>query len=58
MKPVLQLTTADGAIFENSDQLSVALVEVNPLASTVLEWKVPPLNQRYLEACAQSKVGK
>lgn len=58
MKPVLQLTTADGAIFENSDQLSVALVDTSPLRSTVLEWKVPPLHQRYLEACAQVKVGK
>lgn len=58
VKPVLRLTTADGAIFENSDPLNLTFGETAPLASTVLDWIMPPLSQRYLEACATSKVGE
>lgn len=56
-KPVLQITTADGAIFENSDPLTLVFAETNPLSSVVLEWVMPPLSQRYIEACAQMKIG-
>lgn len=58
VKPVLRLTTSDGAIYESSDPLNLAFSETAPLASTVLEWIMPPLSQRYLEACATSKVGE
>lgn len=56
VKPVLRLTTRDGAIFENSDPLSLAFNENAAISSTVLEWVMPPLAQRYIETCAQNKI--
>jgi NF-kappa-B inhibitor-like protein 2 len=47
--------TPDGAVFEGSDPISLA-IGVN-ISSTVLDWKLPPLSQRYMEACAQMKCG-
>lgn len=58
VQPVLRLTTKDGAIFENSDPISLAFAENSTIASTVLEWIRPPLAQRYMETCAQSKNSK
>lgn len=58
VKPVLRLTTRDGAIFENSDPLSSAFAENSALSSTVLEWIMPPLTQRYMETCVQHKISK
>lgn len=57
VKPVLRLTTSDGAIYENSDPLHLIFNETAVIASTVLEWVTPPLSQRYMEACAQFKSG-
>jgi Leucine-rich repeat (LRR) protein len=53
LRPELRLTTPDGAIFEGTDPISLA-IGVNIL-STVLDWKLPPLGQRYMEACTQMK---
>lgn len=58
VQPVLRLTTKDGAIFENSDPISLAFAENSAIASTVLEWIMPPLAQRYMETCAQTKTSK
>ncbi|XP_031621038.1 tonsoku-like protein [Contarinia nasturtii] len=55
LQPVLRLTTKDGAIFENSDPISLAFAENSTISSTVLEWIMPPLAQRYMETCAQIK---
>lgn len=55
VQPVLRLTTKDGAIFQNSDPISLAFAENSAIASTVLEWIMPPLAQRYMETCAQTK---
>lgn len=57
-QPVLQLTTKDGAIFQNSDPISLAFAENSAIASTVLEWIMPPLAQRYMETCAQIKASQ
>lgn len=56
LQPVLQITTSDGAVFENSDPLSIALGVA--VGSNVLEWILPSLSQRYLESCRQFKTGK
>lgn len=58
VQPVLRLTTKDGAIFQNSDPISLAFAENSAIASTVLEWIMPPLAQRYMETCAQTKTSK
>lgn len=58
VKPVLRLTTRDGAIFENSDPLSLAFAENSAISSTVLDWVMPPLTQRYMETCAQQKISE
>lgn len=55
---MLRLTTKDGAIFQNSDPISLAFAENSAIASTVLEWIMPPLAQRYMETCAQTKTSK
>lgn len=46
--------TSDGAIFEETDPISLALVE-SFVSSTVLKWILPPIAQRYLEACTSQK---
>lgn len=56
--PVLRLTTKDGAIFQNSDPISLAFAENSAISSTVLEWNMPPLAQRYMENCVQNKTSK
>lgn len=58
VKPILRLTTQDGAIFENTDPLSLAFLENSAIASTVLDWIMPPLTQRYAESCSQFKTSK
>lgn len=58
VKPVLRLTTKDGAIFENTDPLGLAFAEKTAISSTVLEWIMPPLTQRYMETCAETKTSE
>ncbi|KAJ6641353.1 Tonsoku-like protein, partial [Pseudolycoriella hygida] len=53
LRPVLRLMTEDGAIFENDDPISVTFGEV--IYSTVLDWKLPHISQRYMEVCQQLK---
>lgn len=48
--PELQLMTSDGAIFSETDPISLVVAEKLVL-STVLKWNLPPITQRYLEAC-------
>lgn len=55
LRPVLRLMTEDGAIFENDDPISVTFGEI--IASTVLDWKLPPISKRYMEVCQQLKTG-
>ncbi|ALC43242.1 CG7457 [Drosophila busckii] len=54
LTPLLRLKTSDGFAYEESDAVSVAL-EQNMLLSTILEWKISPLAQRYEEMCLQFK---
>lgn len=58
VQPVLRLTTKDGAIFQNSDPISLTFAENSAIASTVLEWIMPPLASRYMETCALTKTSK
>lgn len=60
IRPELKLKTADGATLLESDTLSVILClkEENLILSEVLDWKLPSLSNRYLEACSELKCGK
>ncbi|XP_017861360.1 PREDICTED: tonsoku-like protein isoform X1 [Drosophila arizonae] len=52
LTPLLRLKTSDGFAYEETDSVSVAL-EQNMLLSTILDWKISPLSQRYEEMCHQ-----
>ncbi|KAH8397384.1 hypothetical protein KR222_001208 [Zaprionus bogoriensis] len=52
LTPLLRLKTCDGFAYEETDAVSVAL-EQNMLLSTILDWKISPLSQRYEEMCHQ-----
>ncbi|KAM8709744.1 hypothetical protein ACLKA7_016536 [Drosophila subpalustris] len=52
LTPMLRLKTSDGFAYEETDAVSVAL-EQNMLLSTILDWKISPLSQRYEEMCLQ-----
>lgn len=59
--PTLQLETKDGAILVNEDPLSIVFLsptQPEEVQSTVLSWNLPPLPERYLEACNILKIGK
>ncbi|KAH8302181.1 hypothetical protein KR044_003749 [Drosophila immigrans] len=52
LTPLLRLKTSDGFAYEETDPVSVAL-EQSMLLSTILDWKISPLSQRYEEMCHQ-----
>lgn len=56
LTPMLRLKTSDGFAYEETDAVSVAL-EQNMLLSTILDWKISPLSQRYEEMCHQLQKG-
>lgn len=51
------MTTADGATLLATDPIAVilSLTEENFVKSEILDWKLPPLPDRYLEACSECK---
>jgi len=60
IRPELKLKTSDGAIFLQTDPLTLILgmTEESLIHSEILDWKLPPLSKRYLEACAENKCRK
>lgn len=57
--PTLQLETRDGAILVNEDPLSIVFLsptQPEEVQSSVLNWNLPPLPERYLEACNTLKI--
>ncbi|KAG5684679.1 hypothetical protein PVAND_013896 [Polypedilum vanderplanki] len=60
IRPELKLKTADGATLIEADSLSLilgCLTEENLIFSEILDWKLPTLSNRYLEACSEYKCG-
>lgn len=47
----------DGALLTQDDPLSLVL-GISELQSNILKWNLPPLHERYLEACSQLGCGK
>lgn len=54
--PVLNLMTADGALLDTEDPLSIVLNESEVCAS-ITSWNLAPLVDRYKEACSASSTG-
>lgn len=60
IRPELRLMTADGATLLQTDPVSLieSITEDNLIFSEVLDWKLPSLSKRYLEACSELKCGE
>lgn len=58
LRPQLRLMTTDGAVFEEADPISLVLNTEDHVNSTVLDWTLPLITQRYTDACSQMKCGK
>lgn len=59
IRPELKLKTADGATLLESDPVSLilSLADENLIQSEILDWKLPSLSKRYIEACSERKCG-
>ncbi|KAK7590065.1 hypothetical protein V9T40_001678 [Parthenolecanium corni] len=51
--PVLNLMTAEGALLDTNDPLSIVLNE-NEVCASITSWNLAPLVDRYKEACSAS----
>ena len=58
LRPVLTLSTHDGAILAPEELVSSALTDGEEVFGTVTSWNTAPLPTRYTEACRQLKCGK
>lgn len=57
IRPEIKLKTADGATLMDTDSLSLilCLTEENLIYSEILDWKLPSVSNRYIEACSEYK---
>ncbi|ESO83101.1 hypothetical protein LOTGIDRAFT_169742 [Lottia gigantea] len=51
LRPLLTLSTIEGAIFSPEDIISMVLVHNDELIGNIDSWDLPPLHQRYRQAC-------
>lgn len=60
IRPELRLKTADGATLLETDPVALisSLNEENLIHSEIIDWKLPSLSNRYLEACSEMKCGE
>lgn len=59
IRPELKLKTSDGATLLQTDPVSLILSLTDDLIqSEILDWKLPSLSKRYLEACSELKCGE
>ncbi|XP_064599134.1 tonsoku-like protein [Liolophura sinensis] len=54
-RPLVQLCTQDGAVLSPDDTISLVLTTGEEVGSVVESWDLPPLQQRYTQACAAHK---
>jgi hypothetical protein len=50
LQPSLSLLTKDGALLSEDDPI-LLVVGSEEVVSTVISWNIPPLTDRYMEAC-------
>lgn len=57
IRPELKLKTSDGATLLHTDPVTLilSLTEEHLIHSEILDWKLPSLSKRYLEACSEMK---
>eukprot|EP00106_Octopus_bimaculoides_P007525 XP_014774967.1 PREDICTED: tonsoku-like protein [Octopus bimaculoides] len=61
LKPILSLTTKSGALLDPDDKISMVIENGEELEGCVTSWDLPPVQDRYTEACKSNKtvvVGK
>lgn len=60
IRPELRLKTVDGATLLETDPVALitSLNEENLVHSEIIDWKLPSLSNRYLEACSELKCGE
>uniref|UniRef100_T1J276 Tonsoku-like protein n=1 Tax=Strigamia maritima TaxID=126957 RepID=T1J276_STRMM len=51
LRPVLRLCAADGAVLGSNDKITEVIAGGEELLGNTEHWDLPPLNNRYLEAC-------
>lgn len=56
----MKLKTSDGATLMQSDPVALilSLTDENLIHSEILDWKLPSLSKRYMEACSELKTCK
>lgn len=61
MKPVLELETKNGAVLAEDDKVGMlfplGVTSAEEVNATIVKWNVPPLIQRYKEACIAMHAG-
>lgn len=56
LQPSLSLVTRDGALLSDDDPVLLVMGSEEVL-STVTSWNIPPLTDRYMEACRSLRSG-
>lgn len=56
LQPSLSLVTRDGALLSEDDPVSLVIGSEEVL-SNVISWNIPPLTERYMDACHSLKSG-
>ncbi|XP_050398300.1 tonsoku-like protein [Patella vulgata] len=51
LRPLLTLSTTEGALLSPDDIISMVLVNNDVISGTIDNWDLPPLHQRYKQAC-------
>lgn len=61
MKPILELETKNGALLAEDDHVSIlfplGVTQSEEVNAIVVKWNVPPLIERYKEACNVMDIG-
>ena len=57
LKPVLSLSTAEGASLSPDDQITDVLSNNEQVVASVESWDLPPLAERYKTACMSAGSG-
>ncbi|CAC5396682.1 NFKBIL2 [Mytilus coruscus] len=58
LRPLLTLSTKDGAFLANTDEISQVLSSNEEVEGVVDSWDLPPLVDRYQQACTALNTGK
>ena len=57
LKPVLSLSTAEGALLSPDDRITDVLSNNEQVIASIENWDLPPLVERYKSACLSADTG-